>query len=119
MTKPLESTLMSHSPLRRRSAGRPGSGHSHPDVLIACSRKLVAERLLARDGEMHHVVALADLAAKALTEKIGDIGFVVHDKYAGAHAAAPVPVCESRGSRIVNSVNSPTRLSTSIVPPCC
>ena len=27
--------------------------------------------------------------------------------------------CELRGSRIVNSVNSPTRLSTVIVPPCC
>src|SRR6266851_9807351 len=68
---------------------------------------------------MHHVVTLADLAAKALAKQVSDIGFVVHDKNAGAHAAAPVPVCESRGRRMMNSVNSPTRLSTSIVPPCC
>src|SRR5271170_7976701 len=43
-----------------------------------------------------------------------------------AHAAAPVAAAAGaaataggvRGSRIVNSVNSPSRLSTAIVPPC-
>jgi hypothetical protein len=37
------------------------------------------------------------------------------------HSAASTAIIArwARGSRIVNSVNSPTRLSTSIVPPCC
>src|SRR5205085_397471 len=41
-----------------------------------------------------------------------------------AHADAPAAAagsaaCRPRGSRIVNSVNSPGRLSAVIVPPCC
>jgi len=89
------------------------------------------ERLLTRGCEMHRISALADLPAKALPEKLGDIGFIIDDQdacatrrlpsgQADAHAAAPVlGAWEFRGSRMVNSVNSPTRLSTSIVPPCC
>jgi hypothetical protein len=39
---------------------------------------------------------------------------------AEAPAAAPASAaCSARGSRTVNSVNSPGRLSTVIVPPCC
>src|SRR3954471_12813073 len=45
-------------------------------------------------------------------------GQVVHDQDTDAHDAASA-VRLVRGRRIVNSVNSPTRLSTSIVPPCC
>jgi hypothetical protein len=82
-------------------------------------------------GELHHVGALANLAAKALATQISEIGFVVHDQDACAtrrlpsgqartHATEPVLVTgELRGRRMVNSVTSPTRLSTSIVPPCC
>ena len=47
------------------------------------------ERLLAGDGEVQHVGALAHLAAEALAEKIGDIRFVVDNKNADAHAALP------------------------------
>src|SRR5712691_6811190 len=80
---------------------------------------------------MHRISALADLSAKALAEKFGDIWLVVDHEdacatrrlpsgEAHAHAAAPVLAAyELRGRRTVNSVNSPTRLSTSIVPPCC
>jgi len=69
---------------------------------------------------VHHISALAGLAAKVLAEEIGDIGVIVDDQDADADAAALVLAAwEPRGRRIVNSVNSPTRLSTVIVPPCC
>jgi TRAP-type mannitol/chloroaromatic compound transport system substrate-binding protein len=68
---------------------------------------------------MHDVGALTRFAAKALAEQLGDVGLVVDDNDAGTHAAASVVVAwRVRGRRIVNSVNSPTRLSTSIAPPC-
>ena len=34
-------------------------------------------------------------------------------------AVYPATVCGRRGSRTVNSVKSPTSLSTVMVPPCC
>jgi hypothetical protein len=36
-----------------------------------------------------------------------------------AASGTEVTVWRARGRRIANSVNSPTRLSTAIVPPCC
>jgi hypothetical protein len=54
----------------------------------------------------------------AIHAETGDgIGFVVHDQDTDTHAAA-LPGVWFRGNRTVNSVNSPTRLSTSMVPPC-
>ena len=45
---------------------------------------------------------------------------VVDDEYADAHAVASVVIMRrTRGSRTVNSVNLPTSLATSIVPPYC
>ena len=38
---------------------------------------------------MHHIGALAGLAAKALAEEVGDIGLVVDDQDADAHADPP------------------------------
>ena len=44
--------------------------------------------------------------------------FVVHDQDTDAHdAASAAATRRARGKRTVNSVNSPTRLSTSMVPP--
>ena len=66
----------------------------------------LVQRLLARAGEMQHIGALAHLAAKALAEQFGDIGFVIDDQDADAHAALPVAVshARARGRRTVNSV---------------
>src|SRR5215831_14485479 len=76
--------------------------------------------LLARGGEMHNVFALARLTAKPLPKQIGDIRLIVDDQDTHTHdAASPKTVLYLRGNRTVNSVYSPTRLSTSIVPPCC
>ena len=47
------------------------------------------ERLLTRGCEMHRISALADLPAKALAEKLGDIWLVVDHEDANGHAAAP------------------------------
>ena len=47
------------------------------------------QRRLARGGEVHHVSALARLAAKALAEQLGDIGLVIDHNDAGAHAPVP------------------------------
>ena len=44
---------------------------------------------------------------------------LVHDQDAVTQDTASAVVRRVRGKRIVNSVNSSTRLSTSIVPPCC
>src|SRR5215472_14106974 len=53
-------------------------------------------------------------------KKLSHVGFAVHDQDADTHdAASSVVVWRVRGSRTANSVNSPTRLSTVIVPPCC
>jgi hypothetical protein len=38
---------------------------------------------------VHHVSALARLAAKALAEQFRDIGLVIDNNDAGAHAALP------------------------------
>jgi len=55
-----------------------------------------------------HIDALAGLAPKALPEQFGDIGFVVDHQDADTHDAASVIAGRrERGSRTVNSVNSP------------
>ena len=65
-----------------------------------------------------------------VTKPVGDIRLFVYDQDASttrrlpeaqAHArdaASAIVVWWVRGNRTVNSVNSPTRLSTVIVPPC-
>src|SRR6516162_8924352 len=69
---------------------------------------------------MQDILALAGVTTKLLAKKLTHVGFVVHNHDADAHytasAAAARPL---RGSRTVNSVKSPTSLSTVIMPPCC
>ena len=62
---------------------------------------------------MQDILALTGLTTKPLAEQVGYVGLVVHDQDADTHDAA------ARGTRILNSVNSPGALSTAIVPPCC
>src|SRR5205807_1172530 len=100
-------------------AGHIDIREQHDQLRLEFLRKL-AESLFSRPGKMHHIGALACFAAETLPEKLGDIGFVVDDQDTDAHDAASAAVARyARGNRTVNSVNSPTRLSTSIVPPCC
>ena len=78
------------------------------------------QRLLAVTGKAEDEFALADLATETLCQQQLEIGLVIDGEYLAAHTCvAAVAACRERGRRIVNSVNSPTRLSTVIVPPCC
>src|SRR4030095_4566454 len=72
-------------------------------------------------GEMQHIEALANLAAKALAEQVGDVGLVIDHQDADAHAGLLSAAADGprRGTLIVNSVNCPGALSTTMVPPCC
>jgi len=68
---------------------------------------------------MRDIGSLPRLATKALAKEIGDVGLVVDDEDAETHAALSAPaIGVRRDRRIVNSANSPTSLSTVIVPPC-
>src|SRR5262249_51243248 len=78
------------------------------------------ERLLSRGGKMQDVGALPRFPAKVLAKHFGDVGLVVDNQDAYAHQVIPVVATgRERGRRMVNSVNSPSWLSTSIEPPCC
>ena len=89
-------------------------------------------RLLSSVADQKHRVILTTCYAaglrlsEALHLQVGDIDLVIDNQDANGHdlathaegfsaLLAPRP----RGRRTVNSVNSPTRLSTVIVPPCC
>ena len=79
-----------------------------------------SQRLLAVTGKAEDEFALADLAPETLRQQQLEIGLVIDGEYLAAHTrVAAVAACRERGRRIVNSVNSPSRLSTVIVPPCC
>src|SRR4029077_3168269 len=70
--------------------------------------------------KIHRKAAFADVASELLAKQRLDIGFVVHDKNKQAHLSAPVlPVAVMRGRTMMNSVNCPGSVATSILPPCC
>ena len=78
------------------------------------------QRFLSRIREMQRTETLPHLAAKMLAEQLGDVGLVVEGQDTDGHLRRPaVDASRCRGRRTVNSVNSPTSLSTVIVPPCC
>ena len=58
-------------------------------------------------------------SSEGLAALIGDVHLRRRTAGKPAHAAHPVNGRPRRGSRTVNSVKSPTWLSTVIVPPCC
>ena len=58
-------------------------------ITLSCgfdARTQLVERFLTRIGEMQDVGALTRLAAKVLTEQLGDIGLVIDNQDADAHA---------------------------------
>ena len=65
-----------------------------------------------------HIRPLRASRRKRWRNSSGDVGLVVDHQDADGHADLPLPVA-CRGRRTVNSVNSPSSLSTAIVPPCC
>src|SRR5215831_1365576 len=66
-----------------------------------------------RRGIMQDIRALTGLKTKPLPKELRHVGLVVHDQDAETHNVVPVAVAYwERGRRIVNSVNSPSWLST-------
>src|ERR1700722_2757644 len=84
------------------------------------------QRFRSGKRKIQDINALPRLATKLLPKQDRDVGLVIDNQDANRHdlathaegfnaALAPRP----RGRQTVNSVNSPTLLATSIVPPCC
>src|SRR5258705_9862419 len=86
---------------------------------------LMSDRIRINDAPaasrtIHREAAGAEVAPKLLAKQILDIGFVINDKNKEAHLSAPGLLGAAiRGRIILNSVNSPGRVSTSIDPACC
>src|SRR5262249_13774491 len=70
-----------------------------------------------RSGIMQDIRVLTGLTTKPLPKELSHVGLIVDDQDAETHKViSAVVVYRGRGRRIVNSVNSPTRLPTSIEP---
>jgi hypothetical protein len=70
---------------------------------------LMSERRTIKAGSIPPLSLLSacspEFAKKALAEQFGDLGLIVNNEDADAHAALPLAVlCFGRGSRTVNSV---------------
>jgi hypothetical protein len=119
-------------PFRRIAAGQPSCPTGRGLPLADLCRRHGVDRVRRRAGvavERQWIsnwlswVRLAAIplscAMRALTKRFDDAARNQQSKTHSQAAFSVLPICELRGSRTVNSVNSPTRLSTSIVPPCC
>src|SRR4029453_6251147 len=75
----------------------------------------------SRLGKLHGEAAHAKVAPELLAKQQFDVGFVIDHENKDAHARAPDLPREAavRGRVILNSVNSPGCVSTSIDPACC
>src|SRR5262249_27834148 len=72
-------------------------------------------------GELHVESARLQVATKLLAEQLFDVGLVIDHENKKIHALPPGLASNAamRGRVILNSVNSPGCVSTSIDPPCC
>src|SRR5580692_3423986 len=76
-------------------------------------------------GKFHHKALRAQVAAKLLTEQVCDVGLIVNHQNQDTHVGPRFFSWDFSwtllvlGRTILNSVNSPGLVSTSIVPPCC
>src|SRR4030081_818839 len=117
-TRPLRAPLRQH--LEPAHAG-------HVDVRQNQDQRRIGnvcgagQRRRRRRGELHREAPGAQIAPELLTEQGLDIGLVIDDEYVNAQCVPPVFVCATavRGSVIMNSVNAPGSVLTSILPPCC
>jgi hypothetical protein len=92
-----------HTALRERN-----DLHRHPIAIALACRK--------------HPFQLRDAAFEIDVDVGAQMAGAARDAHADQIAGAffgRAPLIARRGRRIVNSLNSPTRLSTSITPPCC
>src|SRR5262249_45161376 len=72
--------------------------------------------------ELHDETLGSNVAAELLAKQMFDVGFVINHKDIGVQfLCPPASACYgmTRGNVIMNSVNEPGSVTTSIVPPCC
>jgi hypothetical protein len=62
------------------------------------------QRLDARAGEMHDVLALTDLTTKPLPKKVGDIGLIIRDQDACATRRLPGGQADTHDAASANIV---------------
>src|SRR4029077_13836140 len=74
-----------------------------------------------RGGEFHLETAGAQVAPELLPEQRLDVRLVIDDQDVKVHVLPPEvpPAGMTRGRVMMNSVNTPGSVFTSIVPPCC
>src|SRR5665811_537866 len=74
-----------------------------------------------RRSKLHRKAFGFQVTAELLAEQLFDIGLIIDDEYIDAQLVPPACCCAAaaRGSVIMNSVNAPGIVSTSILPPCC
>src|SRR5205823_3575344 len=79
------------------------------------------QRRRRRGRKLHQETPGAQIAPELLTEQVFDVRLVINNEYVNAQLVPPVCDCAApvRGSVIMNSVNAPGLVSTSILPPCC
>src|SRR5580692_7947480 len=76
-------------------------------------------------GKFHHKALRAQVAAKLLTEQVCDVGLIVNHQNQDTHIGPRFFSWDFSwtllvlGRTILNSVNCPGSVSTSMVPPCC
>src|SRR5581483_7143428 len=74
-----------------------------------------------RRRKFHMETARPQITAELLTKQRLHIRFVIDDENVSAQCVPPVLPCAARvrGSVMMNSVNAPGSVFTSILPPCC
>ena len=79
------------------------------------------QRRRRRRRKFHREASGLDIAPELLAEQGFDVGLVIDDEDVNAQFVPPASACAAavRGSVMMNSVNAPGSVSTSIVPPCC
>ena len=76
---------------------------------------------IGQDFIVNTTTAGAQIVPKLLPEQQFNVGFIIDHKNKQVHACPPdfAIVAAARGRRILNSVNLPGSVSTSIEPACC
>ena len=89
------------------------------DTPVASATAL--KRGWSRRGKLHREPASANIMSKLLAKQHLNIRFVINHENEKVHDRPPdlATVAAVRGRVILNSVNSPGWVSTSIDPPCC
>jgi len=93
---------------------------SNPDIVFGRVRNAL-KRNRCRLGKFHRKAAGTQTAPELLAKQLFNIWLVIDNANEKIHACPPDLARDAamRGRTILNSVNAPGWVSTSIEPPCC